>query len=310
MPKKTQNNAQIQLSLFDLEVEESGDMDEAESWLSAEELGFDEDRSDRTIESTERELLTLKLLREAIQAQNPEDSVMQDFAEYVLPNLLKIAIGVTAKGGKFFDELDRKQGNENIRRDNAADQSLNTHLLNGLFPANLIEQRLEKLDTTIKRVVRERERRLVIAGFILHDFEKFPDVPEDCRKLSLDKHRQIIDENVQQLGLNYFVNPEDPLAYREYIDDLLCVAYNAQRRWDTNWNFSEYGLNPNLKDRTLRQLSDLTCLADSLASIIKHPQDTENSRLQELIHNLSDGQLKLTYHSIAENRGVLTKRCE
>jgi CRISPR-associated protein Csc3 len=306
MPKKTQNNAQIQLSLFDLEVEESGDMDEAESWLSAEELGFDEDRSDRTIESTERELLTLKLLREAIQAQNPEDSVMQDFAEYVLPNLLKIAIGVTAKGGKFFDELDRKQGNENIRRDNAADQSLNTHLLNGLFPANLIEQRLEKLDTTIKRVVRERERRLVIAGFILHDFEKFPDVPEDCRKLSLDKHRQIIDENVQQLGLNYFVNPEDPLAYREYIDDLLCVAYNAQRRWDTNWNFSEYGLNPNLKDRTLRQLSDLTCLADSLASIIKHPQDAENSRLKELIHNLSDGQLKLTYHSIAENRGVLT----
>jgi CRISPR-associated protein Csc3 len=304
MPKKTPNNDQIQLSLFDLE--ESVNLDETDSWLSAEELGFDEDSSDRTIESTERELLTLKLLREAIQAQNSEDSVMQDFAEYVLPNLLKIAIGVTAKGGKFFDELDRKKGKENVRRDNAADQSLNTHLLNGLFPANLIEQRLEKLDTTIKRVVREQERRLVIAGFILHDFEKFPDAPEECRKMSLDQHRKIIDDKVQQLGLDYFINPEDPLAYREYIDDLLCVAYNAQRRWDTNWNFSEYGLNPNLKDRTLRQLSDLTCLADSLASIIKHPQDAENSRLKELIHNLSDGQLKFTYHSIAENRGVLT----
>lgn len=235
--------------------------------------------------------------------------IMADFAEYVLPNLLRVAIGVTAKGGKFFDEIDRKpeaEGKERVRRDNPADQSLNTHLLNGLFPANLIEQRLEKLDTTVRRLVRERERRLVIAGFILHDFEKFPDAPADCRKLPLEQHRQIINEKVCQLGLDRFINPGEPEAYREYLDDLLCVAYNAQRRWDTNWNFSEFGLNPVLRDRTLRCLCDLTCLADSLASIIKHPQDAETRRLQELIHSLSDGQLKFTYHSIAENRGVLT----
>jgi CRISPR-associated protein Csc3 len=140
----------------------------------------------------------------------------------------------------------------------------------------------------------------------LHDFEKFPDVPENCRKLSLDDHRQIIDEKARQLGLDRFINPEDSTAYKEYLDDLLCMAYNAQRRWDTNWNFSEFGLNPTLKDRTLRSLSDLTCLADSLASIVKHPYDAENRKFTELLHNLSDGQLKLTYHSIAENRGVLT----
>lgn len=276
------------------------------NWLN-DDFGFDGD-SDRTIETTQRELLTLKLLREAIKGQNPDDSVMGDFAEYVLPNLLKIAIGVTAKGGEWFEQKEKElaaQG-KTISRRNAADQSLNTHLLNGLFPANLIEQRLEKLDTTIKRIVRERERRLVIAGFILHDFEKFPDALEDCRKLSLEQHRQIIDEKIRQLGLNYFINPNNPEAYRDYIDDLLCMAYNAQRRWDTNWNFSEFGLNPILKDRILRSLCDLTCLADSLASIIKHPQDAENSRLNELIHNLSDGELRFTYHSIAENRGVLT----
>ena len=266
------------------------------------------EEADRTIE-TPTELLTLKLLREAIQSQNPDDAVMQDFANYVLPNLLRMAIGVTAKGGKFFDELDKKneaEGKERVRRDNAADQSLNTHLLNGLFPANIIERRLASLDTTIKRVVRERERRLVIAGFILHDFEKFPDVPSDCRKLSLDAHRQIIDEKSQQLGLDRFINPEDSTTYKDYIDDLLCMAYNAQRRWDTNWNFSEFGLNPTLSDRALRSLSDLTCLADSLASIVKHPYDAENRKFTELLHNLSDGQLKLTYHSISENRGVLT----
>lgn len=283
-------------------------MNEIDDNLFNDDFGFEGD-SDRTIEPNQRELLTLKLLREAIQAENHDDVVMRDFAEYVLPNLSKIAIGVTAKGGKFFDAIDQQreaEGKEKVRRDNAADQSLNTHLLNGLFPTNLIVKRLQQLNTTIQRVVAEKERRLVIAAFILHDFEKFPDAPENCRQLSLDQHRLIIAEKIQQLGLNYFINPNNSEDYREYIDDLLCMAYNAQRRYDTNWNFSEFGLNPLLRDRVLRNLSDLTCLADSLASIVKHPQDADNTRLQELISTLSDNQLRFTYHSITENRGVLT----
>jgi CRISPR-associated protein Csc3 len=307
MAKKNQTPDEFeQLSLLEIENDANSETSD-DDWLSSGDFGFDSD-SDRTIE-TKEQLLTLKLLKEAITAQNPNDQVMADFAEYVLPNLLKIAIGVTAKGGKFFDDIDEKraaEGKTKVRRDNAADQSLNTHLLNGLFPANLIEQRLEKLDTTVKRVVKDQERRLVIAGFILHDFEKFPDAPEECRKLSLDEHRKIIDQKVQQLGLDKFINPENTQEYQEYLDDLLCMAYNAQRRWDTNWNFSEFGLNPVLKDRTIRSLSDLTCLADSLASIIKHPQDAEHSRLNEILHSLSDGKLKFTYHRISENRGVLT----
>ncbi|MCU0551404.1 MAG: type I-D CRISPR-associated protein Cas10d/Csc3, partial [Leptolyngbya sp. Prado105] len=277
--------------------------DELNEDLFEGNFGFDE-TVDRTIQR-DRELLTLKLLREAIQAQNPDDPVMKDFSEFVLPNLLQTAIGVTAKGGKFFDELDRQreaEGKAKIRRDNAADQSLNTHLLNGLFPANLIEKRLEKMDTTIKRLVHEKERRLILAAFILHDFEKFPNAPENCRKLDLDSHRQLIKALCQQLGLDRFIGED----YEDYLDDLLCMAYNAQRRWDTNWNFSEYGLNVQLRDRLLRQLCELTCLADSLASIVKHPHDAKHNRLKELIHALSDGQLELTYHSIAENRGVLT----
>jgi CRISPR-associated protein Csc3 len=147
------------------DLENDVELEDAD-WAEGD-FGFDSESSDRTITSAPRELLTLKLLREAIQAQNPDDAVMLDFANYVLPNLLRVAIGVTAKGGKFFDELDQQreaEGKARVRRDNAADQSLNTHLLNGLFPTNLIEQRLEKLDTTIQRIVREQERRLVIAA--------------------------------------------------------------------------------------------------------------------------------------------------
>lgn len=324
--KQSEDKSAIQLSLFDIEPNSDEELSEAELEEDWEPDADDEsvwETSDRIIEPQQRELLTLKLLREAIEAQNPEDAILRDFGECVLPNLLRVAIGVTAKGGKFFDRLDAERGKENVRRDNAGDQSLNTHLLNGLFPANLIEQRLEKLDTTIKRVVKERERRLVLAGFVLHDFEKFdydyfPSMPQKYREirqskdkkirdLSVEEHREIVDIIAREVCLDRFINPEEPEAYREYLDDLLCVAYNAQRREDTNLNFSVHGgLDPVLSDRLLMCLSDLTCLADRLASIVKHPYDAENSSLNNLIHSLSDGKLKFTYHSLAENRGVLT----
>jgi len=295
-----------QLSLFDIgnPSEPETDEDLEEEWDS-EEIDLGLDKTTREIASQPTELLTLKLLKQAITAENPGDRIMADFAEYVLPYLLKYTIGVTAKGGKYFDRLDEER-EEGYDRRNAADQSLNTHLLNGLFPANLVERELQKLNTTVRREIDEPERRLLIAGFILHDFEKFADVPEDCRNLQKEEHRQIIAQKILQLGLDRFLDPENPQGYQDYIDDLLCVAYNAQRRWGTNWNFSEFGLNPTLRDRTLICLAELACLADSLSSIIKHPQDAETPRLQQLIHSLSDGELKFTYHSISENRGVLT----
>ncbi|NER94130.1 MAG: type I-D CRISPR-associated protein Cas10d/Csc3, partial [Symploca sp. SIO1B1] len=221
MAKKPKDVEELQqLSLFETEITLNSEQDD--DWLEDEDFGFDGEPSDRTIE-TSHTLLTLQLLQEAIEAQNPDDPVMRDFGTYVLPKLLQLAIGVTAKGGKFFDKIDQEREaarEKKVRRDNAADQSLNTHLLNGLFPANLIEKRLEKLNTTIKRVVRERERRLVMAAFILHDFEKFPepDVPANCRKLSIAEHRQIIERLVHQLRLDSFINPEEPEAYQEYLD--------------------------------------------------------------------------------------------
>ncbi|KYC39370.1 type I-D CRISPR-associated protein Cas10d/Csc3 [Scytonema hofmannii PCC 7110] len=320
--KKSEEPAQ-QLSLFETnddinatELNDSGD-----DWMSGDDSDF-EITSDRKVETQASELLTLKLLQRAIATENPDDLIMQDFSQYVLPKLLQVAIGVTAKGGKFFDYLDKKKGKENVRRDNASDQSLNTHLLNGLLPANLIERRLKKLDTTARRVIREKERRLLIAGFILHDFEKFdyrffPTMPEVYRAISLDKeqkirelplaaHRDIIDVIVRELNLDKFISPDEPEAWQQYRDDLLFIAYNAQRRSDTNLNLSEHGLQPILNDYVLVCLADLTCIADLLASVIKHPQDAEHRTLNGILHSLSDGQLKLSYHRVSENRGVLT----
>ncbi len=293
---------------------------------TGEDLGLDSfsTPSTRTV-ATSTELLTLQLLREAIRSQHPSDLVMADFAEYVLPQLLTYAIGSTAKGGRFFVELDRRRkaaGQTPVRRHNAADQSLSTHLLNGLFPANLIERRLQELGTSVSRRIQEQERRLGMASFILHDFEKFDyqrfakmpaqyvaiqsDPEQDIRKLPLEDHRHIFTVLVPALGLDRFVLPENPAAWSTYADDLLFVAYNAQRRFDTNLNLSEWGLAPQTDQRALKILADLACLADRLASLVKHPHDAEQKSLNDILHILSNGQLTFTYHALSENRGVLT----
>ncbi|MDZ8109068.1 MAG: type I-D CRISPR-associated protein Cas10d/Csc3 [Nostoc sp. DedQUE12a] len=321
MIKKTQDSEEYQqLSLLEAENNPTTEPPD-DDWMSGDDSDF-QGTSNYKIETQSTELLTLKLLQKAIKLENPDDLIMEEFSNYVLPNLLRVAVGVTAKGGKFFDYLDQKKGRENIRRDNAGDQSLNTHLLNGLLPANLIERRLKKLNTTAKRVIQAQERRLLIAGFILHDFEKFdyrlfPKMPavyqavrqdkeQDIRKLSVAAHREIIAVIVYELGLDKFISPAQPETWQEYRDDLLFIAYNAQRRRDTNLNISEHGLQPKIDDYILICLADLTCLADLLASVIKHPQDAKHETLNNILHNVSDKQLKFSYHSIAENRGVLT----
>jgi len=270
----------------------------------------------RDEEESEKDFLKTKLFKEAIIKQHPEDLIIIDFAEYVLPNLLKVAAGVTAKGSKWSEN---KIAEVNLKSDRALhDQSLSTHILNGLFAANLIEQQLEKLETTIKRYIKEFDRRLGIAGFILHDFEKFkyarfPQMPEkyknlpEIRGLSVQEHREILDGMILDLQLDIFISPEHPEKYREYLDDLLVIAYNTQVSWVSNWNFSSYdGLSPKLRGDQLFYLTGLACLADQISSIIKHPQDALSSRLDDILGRLSNRKLKLTYHAISENRGVLT----
>lgn len=323
MPKNSKQPGEVQLSLLEVKALLEEDLPDEDY-----EDGMGGDSNDREVELP-AEFITLKLLRRAIASQNPNDEIMSDFGEYVLPNLLRVAIGTTAKGGKYFERKEQeyydrqvREGRETIKpisRRSADDQSLNTHLLNGLFPANQIEQRLEELDTTIQRIMQPKpqRRRLAIAGFILHDFEKFdynrfPSMPEiykavekgGIRKLSVDDHRIIVDVIIRELELDCFLNPDDPEAYKSQINGILYIAYNAQRKDDTNLNTAELRLG---RDSNIYvELSNLARLADLLASIVKHPQDAESKSLNSTVHELSDGQLQLTYHSISENHGVLT----
>ncbi len=352
MARKSKKEDQQQMSLFNLNeegqidqtelnnlIDKVEDEAEEESTFEDDDYGMDDNFRDREVEPSQPpELITLRLLRKAIMAQNPDDQIMQDFGEYVLPNLLRVALGTTAKGGKYFEQKEQeyyeRQIRENrktikpINRRSADDQSLNTHLLNGLFPANQIEQRLEELDNTIQRIVKPKphRRRLAIAGFILHDFEKFdymrfPSMPDKYkiaqvndkdsirRDFGREEHLIIIDEIIRELRLDYFLNPEDPEAYKNQLNGILYIAYNAQDKNDTNLNTGDFNLGR--ESNVYEHLSLLARLADLLSSIIKQPQDAENKSIKKCFARLNNDeiiseQLEFTYHSISENHGVLT----
>ncbi|GAB4213981.1 MAG: hypothetical protein OHK0012_11130 [Synechococcales cyanobacterium] len=300
------------------DFDDADDQDEQD--IPEEEMAYfhstESQPSQRTAVEISQELLTLRLLRETIDEQHPGDPVMTDFAQVVLPKFLEVAIGTTAKGGWFFEDFLRDPKS----RQHAGDQSLSAHILNGLFPANMVLKRLLSMEGKVQRRIGEQERRLGIAGFILHDFEKFDytrilGIPDhllayekvDIRKLSLAIHREFFDHLVPALGLDQFISMGDPQSWTIYRDDLLAIAYGAEKKYGANLNLSVYGLSQcTISEDIIKILSKLARLADLFASLIKHPQDAHNRGIRELIYELSDDRLTFTYHAISENRGVLT----
>ncbi len=158
--------------------------------LPEEVPDFDESNDDEDEASIKRVLLTIRLFQEAIKkAQgNQNDKIIAKFAEYVLPNLVQQLAGTTAKGGKFFEVTIEKinakratEGKKPVRRDNAGDQSVLAHLLNGFFPTYRILKRLlqDDLETNpVRRNCEELQICIFIVCYLLHDYEKFPDYRE------------------------------------------------------------------------------------------------------------------------------------
>jgi CRISPR-associated protein Csc3 len=292
-------------------------------------LDFDAGREEEEDKIIPQELLTIRLFRQAVREAegNQGDRLLIDFTEYVLPRLMRQLAGTTAKGGLFFERLDaRRRVN---RRDNAGDQSLPAHLLNGFFPTYRIAKRLQQADVgrnQVKVYCGELQLRIYAAAYLLHDYEKFPDYQQwlmeqsegdwnnrDWVERSPDKQdapnlgRDYIGQKMIELGLDQFLGA----SWRDFIDDIIWMSSNAGVKNDADLGLITRGLEPlnddRMNGRIRNILVNLVRLSDSFASIIKHPQDIATSSLTELLNSLSNqGQFKFTYHALSDNRGVLT----
>ena len=230
-------------------------------------------------------------------------------------------VGTTAKGGQFAD--DRRAEGKNVER-SKEDQSFTAHLLNGLFPTYRIFKVLQTLQTNqVKRLCADLEAAIYMAAYILHDYDKFPDYPiwltqndpdgkfcdRNWRKEPPHKFeapnlgREYVIQKMQDLGLYHLIGEN----WHSYIDDIIWISNNAGEKWDADLGLKKRGLdNYQLDERIQGILIRLVRLSDLFASVIKHPRDVLASNLVVLLHDLSADQLTFSYHSLSDNRGVLT----
>jgi CRISPR-associated protein Csc3 len=292
-------------------------------------LDFDAGREAEEDASLPPELLTIRLFRQAIREAegNQGDRLLSDFTEYVLPKLMRQLAGTTAKGGLFFERLDaRRRVN---RRDNAGDQSLPAHLLNGFFPTYRIAKRLQQADVgrnQVKVYCGDLQLRIYVTAYLLHDYEKFPDYQQwlmeqaeedwknrDWVERSPDKQdapnlgREYVAQKIIELGLDQFLGT----SWRDFIDDIIWISSNAGDKNDADLGLITRGLKPinddRLDGRIRNTLVNLVKLSDRFASIVKHPSDIAKSSFSDLLNSLSnEGQFRFTYHALSDNRGVLT----
>ncbi|WAL59118.1 type I-D CRISPR-associated protein Cas10d/Csc3 [Thermocoleostomius sinensis] len=292
-------------------------------------VDFDAGREDKEAKE-QKKLLTISLFKEAIcEAEgNEDDRLLIDFTDYVLPKLMRQLAGSTAKGGQFFERLDAR--GKVKRRDNAGDQSLPAHLLNGFLPTYRIAKRLQQPDVArnqVKAYCEALQLRIYVAAYILHDYEKFPDYQQWLIKQDIEgkwKHRDWVDQapgkqDAPDLGREYIAQKIIALGLdqflgascREFIDDIIWISSNAGDKNDADLGLITRGLKPleddRMDGRIRNVLVNLVKLSDRFASIIKHPQDITKNSLTDLLNSLSNaGQFKFTYHALSDNRGVLT----
>jgi len=270
------------------------------------------------------ELLTIRLMKEAIKKShgNQGDRLLESFADNVLPKLIQNLIGSTAKGGQFTENM-RRLG-KNVER-SKQDQSFISHLLNGLFPTYRIIKKLltETPETNgVKRNCGAAEIALFVAAYILHDFDKFSDYSiwlsaNDAEGKFQNRNwqedpphkqdapnfgRDYVALKIQEFGLDLFLGEN----WQSQLDDILRLSFNAGDKWDADLGLESRGLQPKLDGRVFLTLANLVKLSDRFASVVKYPQDIEQGGLPDLIGTLSNHQLKFSYHSLSDNRGVLT----
>ena len=121
------------------------------------------------------------------QALEPGDEVTRAFIEHMLPHMLEVYAESSAKGGEHgqtvrIDEATRQRWEEKC------DQSMVSHLVNGIFPTMRLINWLENLQlgpTPISDV----ERRLYILAYLMHDIDKIKGLPEHTRRQLLKSDR-------------------------------------------------------------------------------------------------------------------------
>ncbi len=255
------------------------------------------------------------LLQRAIADIDPADTVLNDYAAHVVPQLALWLTDNTAKGGNFAAA---KQAQHAAHHGGSVryrgDQSNRAHIINGLLPTSRLARTLR--DWGVLRFDRDFDAttyRLFCAGYTLHDWLKMPRLLAQLQAAGLDwntvnpvEHLAVIEPIFRtacdELGLTPFLAPLGD----DYTHDLIVIAHNTQRKHGTL-----HVLPPHVRaDGRQRDLAALLArMADYLAYLGKTPREVVHTpQIQDLLKDFSDGTVTpvLTYHATTDLRGILT----
>lgn len=275
-----------------------------------ESLEVEEEQEGQEEELLAPEPLFTALLRRTLIERGEEDGVLRDIVEHLATPISVLLAGKSAKGGQFAKEK-AAEGKEVTRY--SKDQSMRAHLFNGLLPVLQIAKQLKAWGAPQFRRWDGQTERLFVAGYLLHDWGKLPEVDKVLQEAGLkhdanaNLHLPFIEEQFSEwmgrLGLMAFLEPIG--GGERWLHELIYIAANTQVKWGTMRNLRVLRLK--LDRRRLDLVTTLSNLADVLAYSSFTPVEvTRHKRIQTLLCDFSNNTARLTYHHVVENRGILT----
>jgi CRISPR-associated protein Csc3 len=243
----------------------------------------------------------------------PDDLVTHRFIEQMVPRLFEHYADTSAKGG---DQSRNVLVNETTRHAFAAkaDQSMVSHLLNGIFPTLHLLRALKEVGGV--PLPSDKERCIYVLSYLMHDIDKIlgheallhgyerPEQFETITREAIEHAKNLIADRLSALGADAFFP-----AYPTYLEDITYLVVNTQRRWNTHLpTYLWEGLE--LDERQLFPLRDLCTYSDKMAYLITEPstilRHREGRKLGELLTKISHRKLEFSYHQLREVRGLFT----
>lgn len=257
------------------------------------------------------------LLRRAVLGQKRQvdglRAVLLHFVETVTPHLLQLFAPIPALGGSGkpagLTDPELPSGLVHYSEEALAnfsklpDQSLATHILNGIFAGALMAEHLPD-----EKRLSEEELRIWLLGFVVHDYTKVYGI--DIKAGQIPIIRNVITALGQKLHFADFLD-----TWLDYLDDITFIAQNTQKVKGANLNQADYP-NHKLPWRRIEILRLLSSYADLLVHITS-PADVmqRDARGRDTARNIqftlatlcgTDRAPRLAYHKLAEVRGLLS----
>jgi len=250
------------------------------------------------------------LLRRAMAGRDP---VLVDFVETLVPPVLSRFTSVPALGGspdrRALEDSCLPHGIPHYppealeRFSQNHDQSMTTHILNGIFAGIRIAEKLPP-----HKALDDLEKRLWLLGYVVHDYTKVYGIKVAAGDLSLI--RQAIACLGDALNFGAFLP-----SWKDHLDDIAFLAQNTQTVEGANLNIREFtGLKTHLRRleilRLLSSIADILVHITSPSDVVERGADDRDraSNLRDKLQILfgAGNAPRLAYHRLTEVRGLIS----